>query len=115
MYIRVYHSTDFTCSAKGVQSSTKKVSLKIFHYNAIKSYRFSHCCGYTPNKTFGAGFTDKFHDEIRLHNSINRWISNNGKTMNRMKFEISVSELKNMTADEICRKSEKLALDYLSR
>ncbi len=60
-------------------------------------------------------FIDKVHDEIRLHNSINRWIDKNGKIINRMKFELSIQELKNSSIDEICRKSELLASNYLLR
>ena len=48
-------------------------------------------------------FIDKVHDEIRLHNSINRWIDKDGKTINRMKFELSIKELNNSSIDEICK------------
>jgi len=58
-------------------------------------------------------FIDKIHDEVRLHNSINRWIDKSGKMINRMKFELSIKELKNSSIDEICRKSEVLAFNYL--
>ena len=54
-------------------------------------------------------FADKVHCEIRLHNSINRWRDESGKMINRMKFELSIQELKNLNIDEICRKSEMLA------
>jgi len=70
------------------------------------------------NRLFISGkdrqFVDKIHCEVRLHNSINRWIANDGKIKNRMKFELSLHELNNVTAEEVCRKSEKLALNYLS-
>ena len=60
-------------------------------------------------------FIDKVHNEIRLHNSINRWIDKSGKMINRMKFELNIQELKNSSIDEICRKSEVLASNYLLR
>jgi len=66
------------------------------------------------NRIYGDRFVDNMHDEIRLHDSINRWVANDGKLMSRMKFELSLHELNTMTVEEICRKSEKLALDYLS-
>ena len=66
------------------------------------------------NSVFGERFIDKIHDEIRLHNSINRWIAYDGKIMNRMKFELTVNDISNMTADEICKKSEDLAKACLS-
>ena len=67
------------------------------------------------NRKKATRFVDKVHDEIRLHNSINRWIDKNGKMINRMKFELSIKELKNLSIDEICRKSEMLASNYLLR
>ncbi len=71
------------------------------------------------NKVFGGSsnkkFVDKIHDEIRLHNSINRWIANDGNTVNRMKFELGIQELSSLSADEICQRSENLALNYLSK
>lgn len=60
-------------------------------------------------------FIDKIHDEVRLHNSINRWVDKNGKIISRMKFELSIQELNNLGIDEICRKSEVLAYNYLLR
>jgi len=62
----------------------------------------------------GTPFVDNFHDEIRLHNSINRWVSNNGETVNRMKFEVSLQNLNSLSPEEICEWSERLALNYLS-
>ena len=67
------------------------------------------------NRVFGDSFADKLHNEVRMHDSINRFISSDGVVMNRMKFEINIYELKRMTVDEICFKSEKLALDYVSK
>ncbi len=54
------------------------------------------------------------HPYIRLHNSINSWIRNDCKIIDRMKFELSIDELGCLSADEICRKSEILALDFLN-
>ena len=67
------------------------------------------------NDKEAAKFADKVHDEIRLYNSINRWMDKSGKIINRMKFELSIQELKNLSIDEICRKSEMLASNYILR
>jgi len=66
------------------------------------------------NSVFGDHFIDRMHDEIRLHNSINRWIRHDGKIMNRMNFEISLNDIDIMNAEDICIKSEVLAREYLS-
>jgi len=65
------------------------------------------------NNTFGTSFVDKIHEEIRLHDSINSWIKNDGQNTHRMKFELSINELFNLNTNEICVKSERLALSYL--
>jgi hypothetical protein len=66
------------------------------------------------NNNLGENYIDNIHDMIRLHSSINRWVANNGKVMNRMKLELSIHELNTMTIEKICEKSEKLAFEYLS-
>jgi hypothetical protein len=65
------------------------------------------------NGIFRANFIDTIKEHIRLHNSINSWTAIDGNKMNRMKFEVSLYELNNLSADEICAKSEMLASDYL--
>jgi hypothetical protein len=64
-------------------------------------------------KEFGDNFVDRRHRYLRLRDSINRWISNDGKISNRMKFELTPDELNSMSIHEICRKSEKLASSFL--
>jgi hypothetical protein len=60
-------------------------------------------------------FVDKFHEYLRLHNSINRFIANDGKELNRMRFQLSLYELNSLGMEEICRRSENLASDYLTK
>ena len=67
------------------------------------------------NRTFGDNFIDTIKDHVRLHDSINRWIANDGKEVNRMKFELSLRELNSLGVEEILRKSKRLALNYLSK
>ncbi len=71
------------------------------------------------NRVFGSNnterFVDRFHEYLRLHNSINRFIANNGKELNRMKFQLSLYELNSLGVEEICRRSENLASDYLTQ
>jgi len=67
------------------------------------------------NKTFGDNFVDTIKERLRLHDSINRWIANDGEEVNRMKFELSLCELNSLGVEEICRRSERLALNYLSK
>jgi len=64
-------------------------------------------------RDFGNDFVDRLHEYLRLHNSINSWIQNDGKEVYRMKFELSFHELESLDADEICTKSERLASNYL--
>ncbi len=49
------------------------------------------------------------HPYIRLHDSLNRWISRDGNTKTRMKIELTVEELDELPATEIASRSEKLA------
>ena len=49
---------------------------------------------------------DRLHDHIRLHHSLNKWISKKGEVA-RMKIELSITELKNLTIEEIIAKSER--------
>ncbi len=65
------------------------------------------------NRDFGNNFVDKLHEHVRLHDSINRWFRNDGKIVNRMKYELSSCELNSLSADEICTKAERLASNYL--
>ncbi len=71
------------------------------------------------NRVFGCNktkrFADRFHEYLRLHNSINRFIANDGKELNRMKFQLSLYELNSLGVEEICRRSEDLASDYLTK
>lgn len=63
---------------------------------------------------FGGSFVDVRHKHLRLHNSINRFIADSGKTVDRMKFELSLDEVNSLSADKICHRSEVLAAEYLS-
>jgi hypothetical protein len=67
------------------------------------------------NSIFGENFIDTLKEHVRLHDSINRWIANDGKEVNRMKFELSLHELNGLDVEDICTRSERLALDYLSK
>lgn len=49
------------------------------------------------------------HPYIRLHGSLNMWISSDGKTKTRMKIELTVHELNKLPAAEIANRAEKLA------
>jgi hypothetical protein len=66
------------------------------------------------NRTFGDNFADTIKECVRLHDSINSWIANDGNEVRRMKFQLSPYELNNLDVKEICRRSEKRALDCLS-
>lgn len=48
------------------------------------------------------------HPYIRLHNSLNAWISSDDKTKTRMKIELTAEELKKLSVTEIVNRSEKL-------
>lgn len=67
------------------------------------------------NNIFGAYFIDTIKEHIRLHDSINSWTAIDGNKMNRTRFELSLYELNNLDVDEICRRSERLALNHLSK
>ena len=71
------------------------------------------------NRIFGGNnterFIDRFHEYLRLHNSINRFIDNDGKELNRMKFQLSLYELNSLDVEEIRKRSENLASDYLTQ
>lgn len=49
------------------------------------------------------------HPYIRLHGSLNKWISSDGRTRTRMKIELTLDELHKLTATEIANRAEKLA------
>ncbi len=49
---------------------------------------------------------DPIHKHVRLHCSLNKWISQTGEIV-RMKIELSITELKNLTIEEIIAKSER--------
>jgi len=49
------------------------------------------------------------HPHIRLHSSLNMWISSDGKTETRMKIELTVDELNKLPATEIANIAKKLA------
>ncbi len=56
----------------------------------------------------GTAIIDKPHCELRLHDSANHWINNHGNKMYRMKYELNISELMSLSAEEICGRSEIL-------
>lgn len=49
---------------------------------------------------------DKIHDYIRLHDSINRWISDNGVTISRKKIELTYQGLFSKSINEIITLAE---------
>lgn len=49
------------------------------------------------------------HPYTRLHGSLNKWISSDGKTNTRMKIELTAEELNKLPASEIASRAEKLA------
>lgn len=65
------------------------------------------------NEKFGDAFVDRFHDHVRLHNSVNRWIDYSGQTLDSMNFEISINELFGLSAEDIFVKAKSLALEAL--
>lgn len=65
------------------------------------------------NNHFRTGFVDPFHKCLRLHNSINIWIDYSGQWVCRMIFELTFKELDSLSINEICSRSERLAVDYL--
>ncbi len=64
------------------------------------------------NGDLGAGggkrFVDKLHDDVRLHNSVNKWLGHNGQEVARMKYELALDDLFKLTATAICSRSEDL-------
>jgi len=50
------------------------------------------------------------HPDIRLHNSINKWIREDGSECARRKIELTIEQLWNISATQICVASEKPAL-----
>ena len=67
------------------------------------------------NKSFGHDFVDKFHDHVRLHNSINHWIDYSGKETYSMSFEASVDGLFSLSAEDIFARAKDLASAVLHR
>ncbi len=65
------------------------------------------------NKIFGNSFVDRCHNFLRLHDSINSWISINGKITQSMRVELTPDALNTMGIQEICLMSEKLASNFL--
>ena len=53
------------------------------------------------NRRFGDSFIDKFHPHVRLHDSINSWIGYDSVTVNAMTFEVGISDLFRLSADDI--------------
>jgi hypothetical protein len=104
---------------KQIELCAKKLDeiIKTLRNSSQISNGYTNCVstkGTIIDRIYGDQFGYKLkHPYIRLHNSINRWIRNDDKIIDRMKFELSVHELGCLSADEICRKSEKLASDFL--
>lgn len=66
--------------------------------------------GAVLDQIYGDRFGYKLkHRYIRLHNSLNTWISSDRKTKTRMKIELTFDELNKISTAEIVRRSEKLA------
>ncbi|MBM3172291.1 MAG: hypothetical protein FJZ85_00955 [Chloroflexi bacterium] len=61
------------------------------------------------NKKFGDDFVDKFHNHVRLHNSINSWIDCLGRRVCLMSYEISVDEVHKLSIESILKKARTLA------
>lgn len=61
------------------------------------------------NKKFGNGFVDKFHNHVRLHNSINSWIDYSGRSVCLMSYEISVDEVHKLSIESILKRARTLA------
>lgn len=61
------------------------------------------------NKKFGNDFVDRFHDHVRLHNSINSWIDYSGRIVCLLSYEVSVDELFRLNAEDILLKARNLA------
>lgn len=67
--------------------------------------------GTVIDRIYGDRFGYKLkHPYIRLHNSINKWIRGDGSECARRKIELTIEQLWNMSAVQICVESEKLAL-----
>lgn len=49
------------------------------------------------------------HPDVRLHESINEWISSDGAVKARMKIQLTIDELYTLTATEIVARSERAA------
>ena len=49
---------------------------------------------------------DPIHKHVRLHCSLNKWISKTGDEIARMKIELSISDLDSLTIEKIIAKSE---------
>jgi hypothetical protein len=60
------------------------------------------------NRAFRSDFVDPIKRHMRLHDSINCWIANNGKKVSRMRFELSLSNLNSLSVGDICERAEKL-------
>ena len=105
----------FFTGHKGFNIEVRPQALGIF--SAGNRWQQFECRLEDINKTFGRSgdqkFVDKIHNDIRLHNSVNRWVGNNGKILNRMKFELSLREVNNLRADEISARAERLASSFL--
>jgi len=62
------------------------------------------------DRIYGDRFGYKLkHPYIRLHNSVNKWIRGSESEITRMKIELTVKQLRNMSVAEISSKSEELA------
>jgi hypothetical protein len=62
------------------------------------------------DRIYGDRFGYKLkHPYIRLHNSVNKWIRGSDSEITRMKIELTIEQLCNMSATEISSKSEELA------
>lgn len=57
----------------------------------------------------GSAIIDKPHDELRLHESVNCWIAQDGRMMYRMTYELSLSKVLSLDADAMSQRGEALA------
>ena len=115
-YLRGLQESDFRVFFTGHKGFNIEVRPQALGITCTRNrqQQFEHRRNYI-NGFFGNSFVDKIHEWVRLHNSVNNWIGNNGKEVYRMKFELSLYQLNSMCVDEICTESQTLASEFLQK
>jgi hypothetical protein len=101
--------------ASQVQLSLEKLQTMIYHLHSLNGNRNKNDNavsdrGTVIDRIYGSPLSSPRlkHPYVRLHDSVNKWVTHDGTEIARMKLELSPKELFDSTARAICSRSESM-------